>query len=112
MILRGDIYTAALETEEGSCVIRGVRPVIVVSNNMGNQFSPIINVIPLTSQKKKPLPVHVDLSGFGLNKNSTAIVEQVLTIDKKALVKKLGSLAGTDKMQEIVSALKKQLDVA
>lgn len=111
-ILRGDIYMATLETEENSHVIRGVRPVIVVSNNTVNYYSPVINVIPLTAQKKKPLPVHVDLSGFGLAKDSTAIVEQVLTIDKSSLVKRIGSLAGTEKMQEIVSALKIQLDVA
>lgn len=111
-ILRGDIYMAALETNRNSHVIRGVRPVIVVSNNMVNNFSPVINVIPLTTQKKKPLPVHVDLSGFGLEKDSIAIVEQVLSIDKISLVRKLGTLSGTEKMQEVVSALKIQLGVA
>jgi mRNA interferase MazF len=111
-ILRGDIHMATLETEESSRVIRGIRPVIVVSNNTVNYYSPVINVIPVTSQKKKPLPVHVDLSGFGLEKDSTAIVEQVLTIDKSSLVKRIGSLAGTEKMYEIVLALKIQLGVA
>lgn len=111
-ILRGDIYMATLETDKYSHVIRGIRPVVVISNNTVNHYSPVINVIPLTAQKKKPLPVHVDLSGFGLWKDSTAIVEQVFTIDKCSLAKRIGSLAGSDKMQEIVSALKMQLYVA
>lgn len=111
-ILRGDIYLAALETGGNSRVIRGFRPVIVISNNTVNSFSPVINVVPVTTRKKKPLPVHVDLSGYGLAKDSTVIVEQVLSIDRNFLERKLGSLAGTKKMQEIVSALKRQLDVA
>lgn len=56
---------------------------------------PVVTVVPITSQKKKALPTHVKLSGFGLDKCRVAMAEQIQTLDKKALTKKIGSLDKT-----------------
>lgn len=109
---RGDIFWAILRTENDSRVIRGCRPVVVVSNDSNNRYSPVVTVVPITSQKKKALPTHVELSGFGLDKCSVAIAEQIQTLDKTAFVKRIGSLDGTDKMAELDLAIMKQLNVA
>lgn len=92
-IKRGDLYYADLSPVVGS-EQGGVRPVIIIQNDMGNKYSPTIIVVPITSQiKKTKLPTHVNLSGnkFGLPKNSVALLEQVRTIDKRRLRDKIGS---------------------
>ena len=92
-VKRGDLFYADLSPVVGS-EQGGVRPVIVVQNDMGNKYSPTIIVVPVTSQlKKSKLPTHVALSGnkFGLSKNSVALLEQLRTIDKRRLRDKLGS---------------------
>ena len=85
MILRGDIYMADLPCIQGESVQMGYRPVIIVQNNKGNAFSPTVQVIPLTSRKKKELPVHVKIKGCGLIKESIVLTEQITTIPKSAL---------------------------
>lgn len=92
-IKRGDLFYADLSPVVGS-EQGGVRPVIVIQNDIGNKYSPTIIVVPVTSQTNKAkLPTHVKLAGkrFGLPKNSVALLEQVRTIDKKRLRDKLGS---------------------
>lgn len=92
-VKRGDLFYADLSPVVGS-EQGGVRPVIVVQNDMGNKYSPTIIVVPVTSQlKKSKLPTHVSLSAnkFGLPKNSVALLEQLRTIDKRRLRDKLGS---------------------
>lgn len=91
-IKRGDLYYADLSPVVGS-EQGGVRPVIVIQNDIGNKYSPTIIVVPVTSQTNKAkLPTHVKLSGskFGLPKNSVALLEQLRTIDKKRLRDKIG----------------------
>jgi mRNA interferase MazF len=92
-VKRGDLFYADLSPVVGS-EQGGVRPVIVVQNDIGNKYSPTIIVVPVTSQTNKAkLPTHVRLSGnkFGLPKNSVALLEQLRTIDKKRLRDKIGS---------------------
>lgn len=93
-IKRGDIYYADLGIGQGS-EQKGVRPVLVIQNNVGNKFSPTIIIAAITSQLNKAnIPTHVDLSlsSCNLPKNSTVLLEQIRTIDKKRLGAKLGKL--------------------
>ena len=88
---RGDIVLCALPNFENSSVEGSVRPCIIVSNNRSNHFSPVLSIIPLTSAKKKPLPVHVELNY--LPKESIALVEQLTVIDKANVLKVFGRAA-------------------
>jgi len=111
-VKRGDIFWINFSKREGSRVIYGTRPVIIVSNDIANHFSPVVSVVPVTQQNKKPLPSHVRIAGYGLATISTALTEQVQTVDKIQLLDKIGSLANTDKLQEIDQCLRLQLGVA
>ncbi|MDL2311237.1 type II toxin-antitoxin system PemK/MazF family toxin [Peptostreptococcaceae bacterium OttesenSCG-928-C18] len=91
-IKRGDIFFADLSPVVGS-EQGGVRPVVVVQNDVGNKYSPTIIVAAITSQlHKAKLPTHVGISAdtYGLPKNSVILLEQVRTIDKKRLREKIG----------------------
>ena len=90
---RGDIYYADLGETIGS-EQAGVRPVVIVQNNVGNKYSNTVIVIPITSSIKKNLPTHVNISGYkhGLEKDSVILAEQIRTIDKSRLIIKVGSL--------------------
>lgn len=95
-VRRGDLYYADLSPVVGS-EQGGVRPVIVVQNDIGNKYSPTIIVAPVTSQMNKAkLPTHVKLKGnkHGLPKNSVALMEQLRTIDKTRLREKIGTFSG------------------
>ena len=87
MILRGDIYYADLRPVIGS-EQGGIRPVLIIQNDIGNRHSPTVICAAITSKMNKAkLPTHVDLAGRenGLAKNSVVLVEQVRTIDKTRL---------------------------
>jgi len=93
-IRRGDIYYADLSPVLGS-EQGGVRPVLVLQNDIGNKYSPTIIVSAITSQiNKAKLPTHIEIDGceYGLNKNSVILLEQVRTIDKCRLREKAGHL--------------------
>ena len=86
-VKRGDIYYADLSPVVGS-EQGGLRPVLIIQNDVGNQHSPTTIVAAITGQlTKAKLPTHVDLAGRenGLAKNSVVLVEQVRTIDKTRL---------------------------
>ena len=86
-IRKGDIYFADLSPVVGS-EQGGVRPVLVVQNDVGNRFSPTIIVAAVTSQlKKAKLPTHVPIhaDGSGLDRDSVVLLEQLRTIDKTRL---------------------------
>ena len=69
----------------------GVRPAIVISNDAANENSPAVTVIPLTSNRKKgQLPTHVFISNPGLSCSSIALCEQIHSLDKGRMIKKLG----------------------
>ena len=103
MVRRGDIYYADLSPVVGS-EQGGVRPVLVVQNDIGNKYSPTVIVAAITSQiHKGKLPTHVEISAseYGLPKESVILLEQIRTIDKKRLKEKIGYL--TPEMMEIVN---------
>lgn len=93
-VKRGDIYYADLSPVVGS-EQGGIRPVLIVQNDVGNKFSPTVIAAAITSQRDKTnLPTHirVDADGCGLSKDSIVLLEQVRTIDKQRLKEKMGSL--------------------
>lgn len=93
-IKRGDIFYADLSPVVGS-EQGGVRPVLIIQNDVGNKFSPTVIVAAITSQHSKAnLPTHIKLSaeGCGLSKDSVVLLEQVRTLDKKRLKERIGSL--------------------
>ena len=91
---RGDIYLVDLGTNVGS-VQGGCRPVLLLQNDVGNQYGPTLIVAPITSRvwKKAEQPTHCRLKKMaGLNDNSMVLLEQITTIDKSRVKKHLGSL--------------------
>ena len=98
-IRRGDIYYADLRPVVGS-EQGGIRPVVILQNNVGNRHSPTVIAAAITSRKgKHKLPTHVNLDAPvpGLYRDSIILLEQLRTIDKSRLRDKLGSL-GEDQM--------------
>lgn len=94
MIKRGEIYFADLSPVVGS-EQGGVRPVLVVQNDVGNKYSPTVIAAAITSQlEKAKLPTHISLPAdkFGLPKDSVVLLEQIRTLDKKRLKEKIGEL--------------------
>lgn len=94
MVKRGELYYADLSPVIGS-EQGGVRPVLVVQNDVGNKFSPTVIAAAITSQlNKAKLPTHIEINAdkFGLSKNSVVLLEQIRTIDKKRLKEKIGEL--------------------
>lgn len=91
-IKRGDLYLIQL-TGQGS-EQSGLRPVVVIQNDVGNKYSPTTVVVPITSKNKKDIPTHVDLCPEdGVTKPSIALCEQPMSVDKSRLLKKLGALS-------------------
>jgi mRNA interferase MazF len=106
MIKRGDIYYADLSPVVGS-EQGGIRPVLIVQNDVGNKYSPTVIAAAITSQKyKNPLPTHIQVNadGCGLAKDSIVLLEQVRTIDKKRLREHMGTLDSAE-MNRINQAL-------
>ena len=94
IVKRGDIYYADLSPVVGS-EQGGVRPVLIIQNDVGNKYSPTVIAAAITSQiNKAKMPTHIELSAreYGLNKDSVILLEQIRTIDKKRLREKTGRL--------------------
>lgn len=112
IINRGDIFVASLDPTMGSEIAK-TRPVVIVSNNKNNQFSPTVTVIPITSQiSKKTYPFEVVLKkGTGnLPKDSKVKADQIRTLDKRRLARKIGALPDAS-LSQIEAALKIHLDL-
>ncbi|MDR3051558.1 MAG: type II toxin-antitoxin system PemK/MazF family toxin [Oscillospiraceae bacterium] len=95
MIKRGEVYFADLNPVVGS-EQGGVRPVLVVQNDVGNKYSPTVIVLAITSRiDKAKLPTHVEVStgASGLRRDSVILGEQVRTLEKKRLRDRLGQLS-------------------
>ncbi len=93
-VKRGEIYYADLSPVIGS-EQGGVRPVLIVQNDVGNRFSPTVIAAAITSQREKSkLPTHIEIesNGCGLAKDSVVLLEQIRTIDKKRLKERMGML--------------------
>ena len=87
---RGDVYYADLSPVVGS-EQGGVRPVLVVQNDVGNRYSPTVIIAAITSQlSKAKLPTHIELGKeYGLEKDSVVLLEQIRTLDKRRLKEKV-----------------------
>ena len=97
-VKRGDIYYADLSPVVGS-EQGGVRPVLIVQNDVGNRYSPTVIAAAITSRMDKAsLPTHIEVDGMscGLSKNSVVLLEQVRTIDKRRLRDRMGALDTAD----------------
>ena len=106
---RGDIYLANLNPFKG-CEQGGTRPVLVLSNDIGNFFSPLITIAPITSHLKKlDLPTHVLLKDVrGLTTDSVVCLEQIKGIDKLRVLKYLGKIS-KEQMEEVEEAAMESL---
>ena len=105
MIERGEIYIADLDPIVGS-EQGGRRPVVVIQNNVGNKFSPTVIIAAITSNiKKSSLPTHIIIDGQGILKRSVILLEQIRTIDKRRLGKRLFKLTD-EQMHLLDEALK------
>lgn len=93
-IKRGDIFYADLSPVVGS-EQGGLRPVLIVQNDVGNKYSPTVIAAAITSQMTKTrLPTHIDVyaENFGLSRDSVILLEQIRTIDKRRLREKMGHI--------------------
>jgi len=105
VLRRGDIFYGDLSPVIGS-EQGGVRPVLIIQNDIGNKYSPTVIVAAITSQiNKAKLPTHVELEAlkYGITKDSVILLEQIRTIDKRRLKEKIGHLS---------EELMKQVDTA
>ena len=104
-ILRGDLYYADLNPVVGS-EQGGIRPVLIIQNDVGNRHSPTTIVAAITSKSTKTtLPTHHSISAVsGLDKDSVVLLEQIRTIDKRRLKECIGVI-GQDDIQKIDKAL-------
>ncbi|MDD2586592.1 MAG: type II toxin-antitoxin system PemK/MazF family toxin [Syntrophomonadaceae bacterium] len=106
MIKRGEIYFAQLNPVIGS-EQGGIRPVLVVQNDIGNQYSPTTIILAITSQiNKAKLPTHIEINseGYGLERDSVILSEQIRTIDKTRLKQRI-SVLDEETMDKVEQAL-------
>ena len=105
MVKRGEVYFADLSPVVGS-EQGGVRPILVIQNDIGNKYSPTIIAAAITSQMSKTkLPTHIELDRVeGLPKDSVVLLEQIRTIDKRRLRERIGELP-LDLMRKVNDAL-------
>ncbi len=110
-IKNGDIFMAALPIDNEGSLQSGKRPVLVVSNDLANRFSPVVTILPITgSTSKHKLPTHVDITAdCGLKKKSLVLAEQIMSINKKSLGRRIGSIANTDYEPKVKRAMEIQL---
>ena len=104
-VRRGDIYYADLSPVVGS-EQGGVRPVLIVQNDVGNRYSPTVIAAAITSQTGKArLPTHIEVhTDSGLAKSSIVLLEQIRTLDKRRLRECMGTL-DSKSMQQVNKAL-------
>jgi mRNA interferase MazF len=103
-VSRGDIYYADLNPVVG-CEQGGIRPVLILQNDIGNRHSPTTIVCAITGKPKKPLPTHTAIADAGrLSRESFALLEQIRTIDRSRLRGWIGRL-DEQAMEEINQAL-------
>ena len=106
VVKRGEIFYADLSPVIGS-EQGGIRPVIIIQNDIGNRYSPTVIIAAITSQiNKAKLPIHVEISSeeYGLNRDSVVLLEQIRTLDKRRLKEKIGHMTEKD-MKKVDMAL-------
>ena len=107
VIKRGDMFYADLSPVIGS-EQGGIRPVLIIQNDLGNKYSPTVIAAAITSQTNKAkLPTHIELTSkdYGLKNNSVVLTEQIRTIDKSRLKEKIGHIEDINIMNKINNAL-------
>ena len=107
VVKRGDMFYADLSPVVGS-EQGGIRPVLIIQNDMGNKYSPTVIAAAITSQlNKSKLPTHIELDSekFGLKADSVILAEQIRTIDKSRLKEKIGHIKDDRIMNRINSAI-------
>ena len=112
VVKRGEIFYADLSPVIGS-EQGGIRPVIIIQNDIGNRYSPTVVVAAITSQiNKAKLPTHVEISSeeYGLNRDSVVLLEQIRTLDKRRLKEKIGHMTEGD-LRNVNKALIISLDL-
>lgn len=105
-VRRGEIYYADLSPVVGS-EQGGIRPVLIIQNDVGNRYSPTVIAAAITSQREKAkLPTHISLmaESCGLTKDSVILLEQIRTIDKQRLKERMGTIP-LDAMKQVDHAL-------
>ena len=110
-IKRGDIFYADLSPVVGS-EQAGIRPVLVIQNDIGNKYSPTVIVLAITTKIKNNIPTHIRVKAgtSGLDRDSVILVEQVRTLDKRRLKEKIGTL-DYNTMEKVKEALKVSLNI-
>lgn len=111
-IRRGEIYLVQVDPTIGS-EINKTRPALIIQNDVGNQYSPLTIVAPITSQglrKVYPTEVLMASKESGLSKDSKVLLSQIRTIDKSRLIKKMGTLSSR-KMNQVDQAIRISLDL-
>ena len=104
-IRRGDMFYADLSPVVGS-EQGGIRPVLIIQNDLGNKYSPTVIAAAVTSQMgKTKLPTHIEIdsSSCGLKNNSVVLAEQIRTIDKSRLKERIGHLGRNKKRKQRIS---------
>ena len=112
-IQRGNVYLADLGNGIGS-EQKGIRPVIVVQNDIGNKYSPTVTVLPITTKihKSNGMPTHVIIDNDGgLFEKSSVMAEQISTIDKSKLIEYIGTIRDKTLRRRIDKALRIQLGI-
>ncbi len=107
VIKRGDMFYADLSPVIGS-EQGGIRPVLIIQNDMGNKYSPTVIAAAITSQiNKNKLPTHIEIDSeeFGLKSDSVVLTEQIRTIDKSRLKEKIGHIDDEKIMDKINNAI-------
>lgn len=97
VVKRMDVFFADLSSDGVGSEQFGIRPVLVIQNDVGNQFSPTIIISSITAKASKAkLPTHIELNAkkYGLEKDSLLLLEQIRTIDKQRLIRKITHLEG------------------
>lgn len=111
-MLRGEIYYINFGIHNSS-VQNGIRPGIILSNNLGNKYAPVVIVAPLTTRTKTNLPTHVEITKNeenGLNLNSIVLLEQLMTVSKLDIRNKIGKVCQND-LSRIEKGLEISLDL-
>lgn len=112
IVRKGEVFFADLGSEEGSELV-GMRPVVIVQNDIGNRFSPTATVAPVTGQiqvAKLPTQVELNSDEYGFDRDSVILLEYIQTIDKLKLKEKITEL-DRNKISEVNKALEFQLDL-
>ena len=107
VVKRGDMFYADLSPVVGS-EQGGIRPVLIIQNNIGNKYSPTVIAAAITSQTSKTrLPTHIEIDSdkCGLKNDSVVLAEQIRTIDKSRLKEKIGHIEDENVMSKINNAL-------